>query len=255
MRKKEASGPLVEFAPPWLLAAARWKNATRSPGALGALALLMIALGAGGYWTFRSHTPAVVAPATSPIALAPSNDAPPVRQTPPLPQTQNDTLRQVQPEPQKPEILKPDTVKKAEEPRPIEAQTVVPPKTKQPRPARKKRQSWTSRPSAIRRSRKKAGFRSRAAIVRKIQVALVSLGFNSGIVDGVFGPLSRQAIAAWQQKSGAPESGFLTASQNAALLRSASSAIARWEDDQQRTSLPEKVPAKKPRSGWRWPWQ
>jgi hypothetical protein len=215
----------------------------------------MIALGAAGYWTFRPHTPTVVAPVTSSIALAPSNDGPPIPQTPPLLQTQNDALRQVQPEPQKSETLKPDTVKKAEEPSPVDAQTIVPPKNEaaSARPEETAKLDEQAKRDAAEQEESRLSLTSRDR--QKVQVALVSLGFNSGIADGVFGPLSRQAIAAWQQKSGAPASGFLTASQNVALLRSASSAIARWEDDQQRTSLPEKVPVKKPRSGWRWPWQ
>jgi serine/threonine protein kinase/peptidoglycan hydrolase-like protein with peptidoglycan-binding domain len=69
---------------------------------------------------------------------------------------------------------------------------------------------------------------------QKIQVALTSLGFNTGGADGSFGPRSRQMIAAWQQKDGAPATGFVSAAQNADLLRTSASALARWEADQKK---------------------
>jgi peptidoglycan hydrolase-like protein with peptidoglycan-binding domain len=69
---------------------------------------------------------------------------------------------------------------------------------------------------------------------QRIQVALTSLGFNTGGSDGALGPRSRQAIAAWQQKTGALATGFLTAAQRDGLLRSAAPAVARWDDEQKK---------------------
>ena len=69
---------------------------------------------------------------------------------------------------------------------------------------------------------------------QKIQVALTSLGFTTGGSDGALGPRSRQMIAAWQQKSGAPATGFISAAQRDDLFRSAAPAIARWEEEQRK---------------------
>jgi len=69
---------------------------------------------------------------------------------------------------------------------------------------------------------------------QKIQVALTSLGFTTGGSDGALGPRSRQMIAAWQQRSGAPATGFISAAQRDDLFRSAAPAIARWEEEQRK---------------------
>ena len=51
----------------------------------------------------------------------------------------------------------------------------------------------------------------------RLQVALTSLGFDTRGSDGLFGPRSREMIAAWQKKAGAPATGFLTAAQRASV--------------------------------------
>ncbi|HKU95169.1 MAG TPA: protein kinase [Vineibacter sp.] len=56
---------------------------------------------------------------------------------------------------------------------------------------------------------------------RRVKVALVALGFNTQGTDGVFGPRTRQMIAAWQKSQGYPESGYLTAPQLATLREQA----------------------------------
>lgn len=66
---------------------------------------------------------------------------------------------------------------------------------------------------------------------QRLQVALTALGFDTRGTDGMFGPRSRDMIAGWQKKAGAPATGFLTAAQRAQLLASAASAIARWDDE------------------------
>ena len=99
---------------------------------------------------------------------------------------------------------------------------------------------------------------------QKLQVALTSLGFDVGGIDGAFGPRSREMIAAWQTKKGDPSTGFITAPQKAALLSEGASAIARWEEAQRRAHSEEQrrqqqQPAQQQqpqrRSGWRWPWE
>ena len=65
---------------------------------------------------------------------------------------------------------------------------------------------------------------------QRIQVALTSLGFDTRSNDGTFGRRSREMIAAWQQKSGAPATGFVSAAQRDQLLRSAAPAVTRWEE-------------------------
>jgi peptidoglycan hydrolase-like protein with peptidoglycan-binding domain len=96
---------------------------------------------------------------------------------------------------------------------------------------------------------------------QKLQVALQSLGFDVGGIDGDFGPRSRQNIAAWQTKNGHVATGFVTAAQRATLLADGAAAIVRWEDQQRRASADEQrrpqlqqqtAPAKR---GFRWPWQ
>lgn len=101
---------------------------------------------------------------------------------------------------------------------------------------------------------------------QKLQVALMSQGFEVGGIDGMFGPRTREMIAAWQVKKGDPATGFVTAPQKAALLAEGATAIARWEEGQRRAWAEEQQrraqqqqspqqPAPQRRSGWRWPWE
>ena len=62
---------------------------------------------------------------------------------------------------------------------------------------------------------------------QRIQVALTSLGFDTRGSDGVFGPRSREMIQGWQRARHQPVTGFLTASQQEALLKEAAPALAR----------------------------
>jgi hypothetical protein len=62
---------------------------------------------------------------------------------------------------------------------------------------------------------------------QKLQVALSSLGFDVGAIDGTFGPRTRQMIGAWQIKSGNISTGFFTAAQKNALLSESAPAIAK----------------------------
>ena len=72
-----------------------------------------------------------------------------------------------------------------------------------------------------------------------LQVALTSLGFDTRGTDGMFGPRTRDMIAAWQKKMDLPATGFLSAAQRTQLLAGASAAIARWEAEHRR---PEEAP-------------
>jgi peptidoglycan hydrolase-like protein with peptidoglycan-binding domain len=102
---------------------------------------------------------------------------------------------------------------------------------------------------------------------QKLQIVLRSLGLDPGGIDGMFGPRSREMISAWQNKRGEPSTGFVTASQNAALLNEGRTAIARWEEAQRRASSEEERHRQQQqhqqqqpresqrRSGWRWPWE
>ena len=56
---------------------------------------------------------------------------------------------------------------------------------------------------------------------RAVQSSLSRLGFDPGVADGLIGPRSRRAIAAWQASLGAEPTGFLSAQQRAALLQAA----------------------------------
>jgi peptidoglycan hydrolase-like protein with peptidoglycan-binding domain len=54
---------------------------------------------------------------------------------------------------------------------------------------------------------------------KRVQVALNSLGYEFPTATGFFGPRTRAAITAWQKKQGLPETGYLDASQLAALQK------------------------------------
>jgi len=101
---------------------------------------------------------------------------------------------------------------------------------------------------------------------QKLQVALTSLSFDVGGIDGTFGLRTRQMIAAWQTKNGDISTGFFTAPQKKALLSEGASAIAKWEDEQRRAyaeeqrRLQQQQPPPQPppslrRSGWTRPEQ
>ncbi len=68
---------------------------------------------------------------------------------------------------------------------------------------------------------------------QRLQAALTVLGFDTGGSDGVFGPRSREMIAAWQRARNQPDTGFLSAAQPEALLREASLETARKPAGQQ----------------------
>jgi peptidoglycan hydrolase-like protein with peptidoglycan-binding domain len=64
---------------------------------------------------------------------------------------------------------------------------------------------------------------------RAVQRALTELGYNTRGIDGIFGPGSRTAIAAWQRSRGYDDTGFLAAGQVAALQAEADRARAARE--------------------------
>jgi peptidoglycan hydrolase-like protein with peptidoglycan-binding domain len=69
---------------------------------------------------------------------------------------------------------------------------------------------------------------------QRLQVALTALGFATGGSDGVFGPRSREMIAAWQKKAGRAATGYLATDTQAALLRDAGPALARYDEEQRK---------------------
>ena len=66
---------------------------------------------------------------------------------------------------------------------------------------------------------------------QRLQAALTSLGFPTYGVDGLFGPRSREMIAAWQKARNQPVTGFLTGAQQQALMKEGASAVARFDDE------------------------
>jgi serine/threonine protein kinase/peptidoglycan hydrolase-like protein with peptidoglycan-binding domain len=74
------------------------------------------------------------------------------------------------------------------------------------------------------------GLRLESADRERLQVALTSLGFDTRGSDGLFGTRSREMIAAWQKKAGAPATGFLTAAQRQALLKEAAAALSKYDE-------------------------
>ena len=71
---------------------------------------------------------------------------------------------------------------------------------------------------------------------QRLQIALSAAGFDTHGSDGVFGPKSREMIAAWQKARGQPPTGFLTAAQSQALVRepAVAAALAKFEADQKK---------------------
>jgi serine/threonine protein kinase/peptidoglycan hydrolase-like protein with peptidoglycan-binding domain len=76
-----------------------------------------------------------------------------------------------------------------------------------------------------------------SAARQRLQVALTVLGFDTRGSDGVFGPRSREMIASWQRARSQPDTGFLSAAQQEALLREASIETARKPADQQPVTI------------------
>jgi hypothetical protein len=83
---------------------------------------------------------------------------------------------------------------------------------------------------------------------QRLQIALTSLGLDTRGTDGVFGPRSREMIAGWQQKVGAPATGFVTAAQRDQLFRSAAPAIARWDEEQKKFEEQKRLDNEKKRA-------
>jgi peptidoglycan hydrolase-like protein with peptidoglycan-binding domain len=67
-----------------------------------------------------------------------------------------------------------------------------------------------------------------------VQVALTALGFNTNGTDGVFGQHTHDMIAAWQKSHSYPDTGYLTGPENQELLRAASAAVTKFDDDQKK---------------------
>ena len=59
----------------------------------------------------------------------------------------------------------------------------------------------------------------------ELQSMLEMLGYNTGGIDGRFGPNTRVAISRWQRETGLPPSGFLDAASYTALLTDAGAAM------------------------------
>lgn len=74
-----------------------------------------------------------------------------------------------------------------------------------------------------------------------IQIALTSVGFDTRGSDGVFGPRSREMITGWQKARNLAPTGFLSLSQQQALLREATSALARHDDEQKKIDEPKRT--------------
>jgi serine/threonine protein kinase len=71
---------------------------------------------------------------------------------------------------------------------------------------------------------------------QRVQAALTALGFDTGGIDGVFNPRTREMIASWQRGKSYPPTGFLTPVQHQALLREAAPALAKYDEDQRKAA-------------------
>ncbi|WP_428670540.1 protein kinase domain-containing protein [Reyranella sp.] len=80
----------------------------------------------------------------------------------------------------------------------------------------------------------------------RLQVALTSLGFDTRGRDGILGPRSREMIAAWQKARNQPETGFLTATQQQALLKEAAPAVGKFDDELKQATEEKRLAAATP---------
>jgi serine/threonine protein kinase/peptidoglycan hydrolase-like protein with peptidoglycan-binding domain len=78
---------------------------------------------------------------------------------------------------------------------------------------------------------------------QRLQVALSSLGFDTRGIDGAFGSRSREMIAAWQKAHDQPPTGFLSGSQQLALLNEAAPAVSKYEAEQKKIEADKKKTA------------
>jgi len=69
---------------------------------------------------------------------------------------------------------------------------------------------------------------------QRIQVSLTALGFDTRGADGLFGPRTREMIGNWQKRQSQPATGFLSGTQQQALLTAAAPAVARFDDEQKK---------------------
>jgi len=83
---------------------------------------------------------------------------------------------------------------------------------------------------------------------QRIQIAMTSLGFDTRGSDGIFGPRSREMIASWQRARGQQSNGYLTASQQQALLREGAQAIRRFDEEQQKADEQKKKADEEPKT-------
>jgi peptidoglycan hydrolase-like protein with peptidoglycan-binding domain len=76
---------------------------------------------------------------------------------------------------------------------------------------------------------------------QRAQVALTALGFDTRGSDGMFGPRSRDMIAAWQKARNLPATGFVSGPQLQALLKEAAAAVVKFDDDQRKVEEQKKA--------------
>jgi len=84
---------------------------------------------------------------------------------------------------------------------------------------------------------------------QRVQLALKFLGYDIGGADGVIGPKSRTAIAAWQADQGQTATGFITAPQHKILLDQAAPQLASWDAEQKRKAEAARLAAEAEEEG------
>ncbi len=77
---------------------------------------------------------------------------------------------------------------------------------------------------------------------QRLQIALTSLGFDTRGSDGIFGPRSREMIAAWQKARNQPAIGFLTGPQQQALTKEAAPALSKHDEQKKAEEEAKTVP-------------
>ena len=77
---------------------------------------------------------------------------------------------------------------------------------------------------------------------QRLQVALTSLGFDTRGSDGIFGPRSREMIAAWQKARNQPATGFLNRSPAAGVGERGSAGAVKYDEQKKAEEEARTVP-------------
>ena len=195
---------------------------TKTSLTLGALAVLALLIAGVSYWAVRENSQS--APPTRNLAEAP----PPPVQTRPAPENSPPNEQEKQAAAASSKTSPPSTAPAAPSPAPSAPPTTAgqskevptPPSSPSTSAAPEQSRQVTSEkpPSAAMALAMPDEDKMSEANRRQVQEALHGLGYYTGPVDGIFGPLTRASIRRFQDSIGEKETGLLTAAEAGRLV-------------------------------------